>query len=158
MVKQKIAVKDYRGEYASRKLQYISPSLGDQLDLLHRVFVMYDNDKKSKLSLGEVRYITMLITEYPIVVFLLKAELALRSLHIEGPKLQQLLTVREPAPSTIPAQDLWHQYKKDGLTFDEFCCVYAELKSILLKSTSNSSSFLTTYVSTPLKWITSKSD
>lgn len=50
-------MKDYCREHASRKLRYVPPSLGEELDLLHRVFIMYDNDKKKRLSLNEVRYL-----------------------------------------------------------------------------------------------------
>ena len=91
-------------------------------------------------------------------IIAIQAELALRSLHIEGPDLQQLLVKQhqklEPTtPAVAVQQDLLQQYKSQGLTFDEFCCVYAELKyNILL----NSGSLLTNYITTPLKWITSK--
>ena len=82
----------------------------------------------------------------------LQAELALRSLHIEGPNLQQLLGTEHHQTTLAP--DLLQQYKLQGLTFDEFCCVYAELKYILSKPVSGS--LLASYLSTPLRWITSK--
>ncbi len=93
-----------------------------------------------------------------------QAELALRSLHIEGVSLQQLLTVEHHSPlhfssssAESTGQDLFQQYRKNGLTFDEFCSVYAELKFILLKSSSDDAgSLLDAYLSTPLKWIASK--
>lgn len=54
VVKENLMVKDYCSSCARRKLQYVPPSLGEELDLLHRVFIMYDNEKKNKLTLGEV--------------------------------------------------------------------------------------------------------
>lgn len=53
-MKQQLKVKDYSAGSASRRVKYVSPSLGEELHLLHRVFLMYDNDKKNKLSLNEV--------------------------------------------------------------------------------------------------------
>ena len=152
---------DYCTNCGSRKLQYVPPSLGEELDLLHRVFIMYDNDKKKKLTLDEV------IGLYRVVAILclpsFQAELALRSLHIEGASLQQLLTAEQQSPHSFPCtsaestgQALLQQYRKHGLTFDEFCSVYAELKFILLKSSGDAGSLLSAYLSTPLKWIASK--
>ena len=54
VVKDKIRVNEYCSRYASRKLHSVPPSLGEELDLLYRVFTMYDNDKKNKLTLNEV--------------------------------------------------------------------------------------------------------
>jgi hypothetical protein len=97
-----------------------------------------------------------------------QAELALRSLHIEGPKLQQLLASAHQTPPTSPLPtsqpqhmelDLLEQYRQHGLTFDQFCCIYAELKYILLRSEnfiSSSSSHLLNYLATPLRWIVSE--
>lgn len=105
-------------------------------------------------------------TNFKAYLMVTQAELALRSLHIEGPNLQQLLAAQDTttlpmsfSPTQEPvSHDLWHQYKKNGLTFDEFCCIYAELKFILLKSVNDSGSILTNFISTPLKWITSMKD
>lgn len=54
MIKERLSVPEYCCQHGHRKLQYVPPSLGEELDLLHRVFAMYDNDKKSKLTLSEV--------------------------------------------------------------------------------------------------------
>ncbi len=53
-MKQQLTVKQYCTTHGSMKIQYVPPSLGEELDLLHRVFTMYDNDKKKKLALDEV--------------------------------------------------------------------------------------------------------
>lgn len=132
MIKEKLLV----GHYCSSRhqLKQVPSSLGEELHLLHRVFTMYDNEKKNRLTLSE-------------------AELALRSLHIEGPHLQQLLA-SEQQGSTAAMRDLVQQHKLRGLSFDEFCCVYAELKYVLLNS-GNSGSLVESYISTPLRWLAS---
>ena len=99
------------------------------------------------------------ILEVSQTTHLPQAELALRSLHIESPKLQQLLDPQQTSLDPTPAhvqRDLLDQYKQQGLTFDEFCCMYAELKYILLKSVNSGSSLFTSFISTPLRWITSE--
>lgn len=78
--------------------------------------------------------------------------------------MQQLLVAEQQSSSSFfasPAESTGHillqQYKNHGLTFDEFCSVYAELRFILLKSSTDSAgSLLSSYFSTPLKWIASK--
>ena len=53
---------DYCTGCGSRKLQYVPSSLGEELDLLHRVFIMYDNDKKKRLNLEEVSQLPCLLS------------------------------------------------------------------------------------------------
>ncbi len=95
MIKEKLLV----GHYCSSRhqLKQVPSSLGEELHLLHRVFTMYDNEKKNRLTLSEVcpihseaSAVIPLPTHAPTHC---QAELALRSLHIEGPHLQQLLQV-----------------------------------------------------------------
>ena len=54
IVKEKTRVRMYCKKHVSSKLQQVPSSLGEELDLLHRVFIMYDNDKKDRLTLREV--------------------------------------------------------------------------------------------------------
>lgn len=53
VVKERIGIKEYcsRNE---RRLKCVPPSIGEQLHLLRRVFSMYDNEKKNRLTLNEV--------------------------------------------------------------------------------------------------------
>ena len=88
----------------------------------------------------------------------MQAELALRSLHIEGPTLNQLqqgkVAFNIVSRLTSVGANSFQQYKQHGLAFDEFCSVYAELKHLILES-EGSASFISTYIYTPLKWISS---
>ena len=60
VIKENLSLGEYCGKYCSRKLQYVPSSLGEELHLLHRVFIMYDNDKKARLSLNEVSHLILL--------------------------------------------------------------------------------------------------
>ena len=64
VVKEKISVKHYCSQLKCRKLECVPLCVGEELHLLSRVFSMYDNDKKNRLSLCEVSLINTAAAVY----------------------------------------------------------------------------------------------
>ena len=83
-----------------------------------------------------------------------QAELALRSVHIDAGAMYNTLGCKR-VERTIRSNDLLSRFEEHGLTFDEFCAVYAELRYAETAQSSGVSSLLASlaYITSPLLWI-----
>lgn len=85
---------------------------------------------------------------------LLQAVLALRSVHIDTTTLYNQLGCQRVG-QTIRSNDLLSHYEEQGLTFDDFCVVYTELRYAQVSSEVGIGSLLAglAYLTTPLLWL-----
>ena len=83
-----------------------------------------------------------------------QAELALRSVHIDAGAMYNTLGCKR-VERTIRSNDLLSRFEEQGLTFDEFCAVYAELRHAETAQAGGVSSLLVglAYFTSPLLWI-----
>ena len=76
--------------------------------------------------------ITNKIEHFFIASRLLQAEVALKSLHIEIPSLFSVLeakgVIKSCDRSPDRSHDLLSQYRQSGITFEDFCTLYCEIK------------------------------
>ncbi|XP_064396027.1 uncharacterized protein LOC135343031 [Halichondria panicea] len=109
--------------------------LGERLALLKQVFLMYDTNRKGSLSLQE-------------------AVLAFRSVHIDTHAMYNQLGCKK-VDQTIRSNELLSRYEEQGLTFDDFCMVYAELRYAQVSEEAGNGSLLVglAYLTAPIQWI-----
>lgn len=134
ILKQDLTVREYSSRYQSVSVPH-GHSLGERLTLLRQVFIMYDTQRKGSLSLQET-------------------ELALRSVHIDSGAMHNQLSCKR-VEQTIRSSDLLSRFEEQGLSFDEFCAVYAELRYAEIAQESGVGSLLVNlaYFTSPLLWI-----
>lgn len=95
-----------------------------------------------------------------ILAFFLQAVLALRSVHIDSSVLYNQLGCKR-VDRTIRSNNLLARYEEQGLTFEDFCMVYAELRhgQVCPETGKGLGSLLSglNYLTTPLQWISGQS-
>ena len=115
----------------------VGEELGDELFLIRQVFMMYDHSREGRLTLQEV--IKWMMKESSLLPSLslspipsFQAEVALKSLHIEVPSILSTLEVNGMIKSCDRSPDRSHDlvshYKQNGISFEDFCTLYAEIK------------------------------
>lgn len=81
-------------------------------------------------------------------------ELALRAVRIDTLAFYNQIGCKK-VYDTIQSHELLSQYEKQGLSFEDFCMVYAELRYNQIVQSTRQVSLLNnlTYLTTPLQWI-----
>lgn len=106
-----------------------SHTLGEEMRLLRQVFVMYDTDRRGVLNMKE-------------------AQLALKSLRIQSPNIPQLFS------GGSESQEHQTSWQRQGIPFEDFCALYAELKHLALLAVRPGLVFATfCLLGAPFRWI-----
>ncbi len=80
--------------------------------------------------------------------------LAFRSVHIDTHAMYNQLGCKK-VDQTIRSNELLSRYEEQGLTFDDFCMVYAELRYAQVSEEAGNGSLLVglAYLTAPIQWI-----